>query len=115
MFRNNGNLTSKLNCQLELWRNVTSTEMNKLGQYPKAETLIKKVWGGIVPQTGGLLSGRTAGTELTRTTHKIIVRYDAQIKPSDWFIHDGSRYAILYILDPYMNHERLEIFCEVVL
>ena len=26
---------------------------------------------------------------------------------------DGQRYNILYILDPYLQHERLELFCEV--
>ena len=100
MFRNNGNLTSQLNRKLELWRIV--------------ETLIKTVWGGIIPQTGQLLSGRAADTTLSRTTHKIKVRYDPSILPSDWFVYGGSRYDILYILDPYLNHERLEIFCEVV-
>lgn len=54
MFRNNGNLTSQLNRKLELWRNVPSSEMNELGQYPIVETLIKTVWGGIIPQTGQL-------------------------------------------------------------
>lgn len=115
MFRNNGNLTSKLTRKLALWRNVQSVEMNELGQFPIVETHIKTIWGGIVPQTGQLLSGRAADTSLSRTTHKIIVRYDPSILPSDWFIYGGSRYEILYILDPYLNHERLEIFCEVVM
>lgn len=115
MFRNNGNLTSKLTRKLALWRNVKSVEMNELGQFPIVETHIKTIWGGIVPQTGQLLSGRAADTSLSRTTHKIIVRYDPSILPSDWFIYGGSRYEILYILDTYLNHERLEIFCEVVM
>jgi hypothetical protein len=32
-----------------------------------------------------------------------------------WLIIDGKRYNILYTMDPYLNHERLEIFTEVVI
>jgi len=30
-------------------------------------------------------------------------------------MYDGVRYNILYIMDPYLDHERLEVFCEVLL
>lgn len=30
-----------------------------------------------------------------------------------WLVISGVRYEILYILDPHLQHERLEIFCEV--
>ena len=69
----------------------------------------------VIPQTGSLLSGRTADTTLSRTTHKIVMRYCKDITPDMWFVYDGIRYNILYIMDPYLDHERLEIFCEVLL
>ncbi len=71
-------------------------------------------WCAILPQTGGLLNNRPAETLLTRVTHKIVCRYNDKIKSSDWIIYNGTRYDIIYILDPYMNNERLEIFAEVV-
>ena len=43
------------------------------------------------------------------------MRYCKDITPDMWFVYDGVRYNILYIMDPYLDHERLEIFCEVLL
>lgn len=108
------NLTSTLNRKIELWYNGKSAEKNDLGQYDIAETKLKDIWAGVIPQTGSLLNGRSADTELSQTTHKIITRYRTDIKPDMWFKYGGQRYDILYIMDPYNNHERLEIFCKAV-
>lgn len=88
--------------------------MNDLGQYPNVVFKVATMWASIVPQTGSLLAGRTNDTALSKTTHKIIVRYRDDILPSDWFMYNGERYNIIYISDPYASHERLEIFCEVL-
>lgn len=114
MMQNKGSLTSMLNRKIELWHNGKATEKNELGQYDIVDTKLKDIWAGVIPQTGSLLSGRSADTALTETTHKIITRYRTDIKPDMWFVYSGQRYNILYILDPYNNHERLEIFCKVV-
>lgn len=108
-------LSSMLKNRLEIWGIETAKEKNKLGQYPKQEKKLFDLWGAILPQTGGLLNGRPADTTLTRTTHKIICRYTDKIKSSNWIVYNGVRYDILYIQDPYLNGERLEIFCEVVI
>lgn len=108
-------LSSMLKNRLEVWGVVTATEKNRLGQYPKEEKKLFSIYGAILPMTGGLLSGRQAETTLTRTTHKIVIRYNEKIKSSNWFVYNGVRYDILYIMDSYLNHERMEIFCEVVI
>lgn len=108
-------LSSMLKNRLEIWRVETATEKNRLGQYPKEEKKLFEVWGAILPQNGGLLNGRPADTTLTRTTHKIVTRYTDKIKSSDFIMYKGTRYDIIYIQDPYLNGERLEIFCEVVI
>lgn len=108
-------LTSILKNRVEVWGEVTSETKNRLGQYPKGEKKLFEVWAAIIPQTGSLLSGRQADTTLTRTTHKIVMRYNKNITSAQWFIYDGVRYDILYIMDPYLNSERLECFCEVVI
>ena len=108
-------LTNVLNKRLELWHRVKSTEKNRLGQYPVEDKLFTTVWAGVIPQTGSLLKGRTADTTLSKTTHKILTRYRKDITPDMWFMYDGVRYNILYIMDTDLNHERLEIFCEVVI
>lgn len=108
-------LSSMLKNRLEVWAIETAKEKNKLGQYPKQEKKQFEIYGAILPQTGGLLNGRPADTTLTRTTHKIVCRYNKNITSANWFVYDGVRYDILYILDPYLNHERMEIFCEVII
>lgn len=108
-------LTSICKNRVEVWGEVTSTTKNRLGQYPKEEKKLFEVWAAIIPQTGSLLSGRQADTTLTRTTHKIVIRYNKNITSAQWFIYNGTRYDILYIMDPYLNGERLECFCEVIL
>lgn len=107
-------LSSICKNRCELWRTVTSDTKNRLGQYPKEDKKIMDFWCAILPQTGGLLNNRPAETLLTRVTHKLVCRYNEVIKSSDWILYNGNRYDIIYILDPYMNNERLEIFAEVV-
>lgn len=101
--------------RLEVWGSVTSDTKNRLGQYPKEDKKLFTVWGAILPQTGGLLNGRPADTILTRVTHKIIVRYTDKIKSSNWIIYKGHRYDINYIIDPYLNNERLELYVEEII
>ena len=108
-------LSSMLKNRLEVWGIETATEKNRLGQYPKEEEKLFTVYGAILPQTGSLLNGRPADTTLTRTTHKIVVRYNEKITSANWFVYKGVRYDILYIMDEYLNHERLSCFCEVVI
>lgn len=88
-------------------------EKEETGQYPAVEKTVATVWCQVVPQTGSLLSGRPGETVLARTTHKIVMRYRKNITPDMWVEVDGERYDILYILDPYLKHISLELFCEV--
>lgn len=111
---NNRRLSSMLNKRLEFWKRGKASEPNRLGQYPLTEECKFTVWGNITPQTGSLLNGRTGDTTLTKTTHKISVRYNKSITSDMWIMYNGERYDILYILDPYEDNERMEIFCEVV-
>lgn len=111
----NNQLASLLNTRVKICYNGRTSVKNALGQYDIVEKVLDDVWACMVPQTGGLLSGRTAETTLSRTTHKIIIRYRNDITSDMWINHKNQRYDILYILDPYNNHERLELFCEVKL
>jgi len=108
-------LSSMLNKRVEIWHKTKATERDRLGQYNDIDALFDTAYAGIIPQTGSLLSGRTADTALARTTHKIVMRYRADLKPDMWIVYNNTRYDILYILNPYENNERLEIFCEVLL
>lgn len=103
----------KLNRRAEIWKNGLSATKDALGQYPQEDKLVATVWCMLTPQTGSLLSGRAADTQLSRTTHKVVIRYRPGITPDMWLVIGGVRYEILYVLDPYLSHVSLEIFCEV--
>lgn len=108
------NLSGRLNRKIEIWHNAMTEERNSIGQKKWAEAKLKTAWAEVKPQTGGLLSGRAAESTLARTTHKITIRYDNRVKEGMWIMANGQRYDILYILDPYLNGEVMEIFCEVI-
>lgn len=108
------NISGRLKRKIELWQNVQTEERNNIGQKIWNPEKIKDLWAEVKPQTGSLLSGRAAESTLSRTTHKITIRYDENVKSDMWFQYNGERYDILYILDPFLTHECLEIFCEVV-
>ena len=113
MLRRTNRLATELNKRVEIWHSVRSSVKDALGQYPIVDTLYTETYAAIIPQTGSLLTGRAADTTLSRTTHKIKLRYRNDIVPDMWVKADGVRYDILYILDPNLDHERLELFCEV--
>lgn len=108
-------LSSICKNRIEVWASVMSDTKNRLGQYPKEDKHLFDVYGAVLPQTGSLLNGRQADTTLCRTTHKIVLRYNDKITSANWFVYNGVRYDILYIMDPYLNSERLECYCEVVI
>lgn len=113
MLIHNWQTSTRLNRRATIKVMDKASEKDALGQYPIEEKTVCDVWCGVTPQTGSMLSGREADTILTRTTHKVTIRYRDDIGPEMWIEIDGARYEILYIMDPYLRHEVLEIFCEV--
>lgn len=104
---------TRLNKRADIKVLAESPVKDELGQYPIIEQKVCSVWCAIIPQTGSMLNGRKADTELTKTTHKIIIRYREDITDNMWIEAGGETYKILYILNPYLERETLEIFCEV--
>lgn len=107
------NLASDLRHRGLIKRMGTGTDRDELGQVPVEEETVCSVWCAVIPQTGSLLNGRPGETELARTTHKICIRYREGITPDMWVEVYGVKYDILYVMDPYVNHVLLELFCEV--
>lgn len=107
------NLASDLRVRASLWEMARADERDALGQYPISPRKVTDLWCSVVPQTGSLLTGRPGETQLSRTTHKVVIRYRTGVTPDMWLEVGGQRYDILYMLDPYLRHETLEIFCEV--
>jgi len=108
------NLASMLNRKIEIFRTMQGPE-NDLGQHDIAAELVDEVPAAIIPQTGNMLQGRAADTVLTRVTHKFVIRYRPDLTTDMYIMYGGQRFDIVYLLDPYANHERLEIFAEGVI
>lgn len=107
------NLASDLRQRGDLWRMTEGPDRDGLGQRPALPEKVGTFWCAVVPQTGSLLSGRPAETVVSSTTHKIYLRYRPGITPDMWMVVEGVRYDIQYVLDPYLTHTVLELFCEV--
>ena len=120
-----------LNRKIEIWGKVKSFVLDEhgaittiqrtdeIGQLLTHDAVLYTVWAEIIPQTGSLLSNRAADTILSKTTHKIKIRYRAcfeSLKSAEnWLIYKGHRFNIDYILNPYFKNEFLEIFCNEVI
>lgn len=107
------NLASDLRHRGLIRRMGQGPDRDDLDQFPAEPETVCSVWCAVIPQTGSLLNGRPAETELARTTHKIVMRYRKDITPDMWVEVDGARYDILYVMDPYHDRKTLELFCEV--
>lgn len=108
----NTNLASDLRHRGFIRRMADGSRRDELGQIPVEPETVCAVWCAVIPQTGSLLGGRPGETELARTTHKICIRYRPGITADMWVEVDGEKYDILYVMDPYVNHVILELFCE---
>ncbi len=103
----------KLRHRIEIWGKKECT--NTLEQTEYKDDAIKSVWAAIIPQTGRVLNA-PADTILSNITHKIIMRYSAMpdLQPSMHFKHQGKRFDIEFILNPYERNEYLEVFARQV-
>ena len=95
----------RLDKRIELWGPVEFENERKETDYK--DTLIKTIWAQIIPQTGKMRTHQ-ADSILADVTHKIKVRYGSgkDIKEDMWFMYQGHRFDINYIL---------EIFCQEII
>ena len=104
----------KLNRRIWFYWNERTGEQTELGADEMAERMFYECWARIEPRTGSLLTGRAADTMLSKTTHKITVRYDARISYGCWIIYNGHRFEIDYISDAYFDKRYLELYVQEV-
>lgn len=105
-----------LNKRIEVWGNVEFENELEEKDFRPGKIKDNPIWATIIPQTGSLQK-QQADTMLSNVTHKIKVRYEAgkDITQDMWLMHNGRRFDIKYILDPYFAHQFLEIFCEEII
>lgn len=105
------NLQRVYRSHIEVWHNEKVT--NELHETTVLPKLFLETWAEVVPQTGKVFKG-PVNTLLASVTHKIILRYEAgkSITEDMYIIHEGKKFEIKYILNPYMNNETIEIFVE---
>ena len=107
--------TGKLNRKITFFRHEATNNMTELGADEMAERSFYSCWASIEPRTGSLLSGRAADTMLSKTTHKITIRYNPDIDYSCWIMYAGRRFDIDYISDPHFDKRYLELFVQEVI
>lgn len=106
--------TGKLNRKIRFFRHEDTGGVTELGADQMSERVFYECWACIEPRTGSLLSGRTADTMLSKTTHKITIRYNPEIDYSCWIMYAGRRFDIDYINDPHLDKRYLELFVQEV-
>ena len=104
----------KLNKRIAFWHNVPTGGQNELGADEMADKELCTCWARLEPRTGSLLSGRTADTILSKTTHKVTIRYNSKITYGCWIIYQGRRFDIDYISDPDFDKRYMELFVQEV-
>lgn len=113
--------TNNLNKRIEIHGNIPYE--NSLGEEDIRFEKIKAIWADVIPQTG-TLQRQQADTILTNVTHKIIVRYSALKSVINEDVNElikmeirykGHKFEIKYAIDPYFEHEKVEIFVQEVL
>ena len=104
----------KLNHRIAIWHNAPMGGQNELGADEMAEQELCTCWARLEPRTGSLLSGRTADTMLSKTTHKVTIRYNSAVTYGCWIIYQGRRFDIDYISDPGFDKRYLELFVQEV-
>lgn len=104
----------QLRSRVEVWGNVKG--VNELMEVEHREGLVKSIHAEIIPQTGSLQRQPGIETQLSRVTHKAIIRYHAgkDITQDQWLMFRGQRFDIRFILNPFMKNEKLEIFLEQI-
>lgn len=109
----------ELDSRIEIYR--LNTQLNSYGEEELLPVLLKKVWAKVEPRTGSLMTGRPAGTMLSKTTHAIYVRAesltevetDCYIMWSD-AIGRKHRFDIDYILPPVRSKRYSTIYVQEV-
>ncbi|WP_308637716.1 phage head closure protein [Paenibacillus silvisoli] len=103
----------ELKHRIEVWDTVESTD----GDGSFIETKVRDIRAAIIPQTAGLQRQTNAEHVLSRSTHKVLMRFlsGKDITKRMWFMYQGHRFHISFILNPYFQNEKLEIFCEEIL
>jgi len=99
--------------KLEVWGEVEFT--NDLNETDYKFSKIKTVHLEMIPMTGSLTS-QAGNTKVTGTTHKFKGRYISCkfITEEMYFLRNGIKYEIKFILNPFEANKELEFFCEVV-
>lgn len=104
----------KLNHRITIYHNVPTGGKTALGAEEVSEQVLCTCWARLEQRYGTLLTPRTADTMLSKTTHKITIRYNAAVTYGCWIIYQGRRFDIDYISDPDFSNRYLELFTQEV-
>jgi len=93
-------------------------EIDKLGQQVMKDQFIKSLRAEIINLTGLLLIARPADTVVSKSTQKIVVKYNKHFifkSKTNWITYKDHRFEIDYTSSPGFGVVDLEIFCQEIL
>lgn len=98
--------------KVEVWGQVSI--INELQEKDFEPSKLRTVYLELIPMTGSLTS-QTGNSVVSGTTHKLKGRYMTckTITDDMWFVRNGIKYNIKFILNPFEANKELEFFCEV--
>lgn len=107
------NLCSRLNNRVALYGKIEA--INELGEKDYQYQKIKTIWAEVLPQSGSEKVGQ-GNTIFAEISHKFTVRTKAidSLSNDMYFIFEGQKYDIKYFQPNYKWHDRIEIFCKLV-
>ncbi|MGK0467146.1 phage head completion protein [Clostridium sp.] len=109
------NITSKLNCKVELWGLVPFE--NELGEWDTEKRIIKPIVYCNISPSSASQSNNSGVTEIITHNYKITCRVKSILIPKVdmFFKFKGLKYEFKYWNPDFKNNEFLEIFCELVI
>ncbi len=106
-------LCSRLNNKVALYEKVQV--VNELGEKDYQYQKIKTIWAEIIPQSGNEKTGK-GNIIFAEISHKFTVRAKVinSLSNDMYFVFEGQKYDIKYFQPNYKYHDRIEIFCKLV-
>lgn len=87
-----------------------SVTQDPYGQPVSTMTTVATVWAAVEPLSGArLFQAKQSQSEITL---KVTIRYLSTVEENMQVIYGPHSYIILYLIDPEMKHESLELMCK---
>lgn len=103
----------KLNIPIEIWKKSQTETKNELGhKISQDKRVVECIFAEVTSKSGSMLYGRPADTKLSKTTHKIVYRYDnfPNLTEEYYIKINNKKYEIDYCDNRNMENLWMDVF-----